>query len=264
MKNKERIDRILQNGYELDFGDVFNKSFEVYKKSIWMILLGILVVGMITAVLVILLFSVIFGIQLNDFISLDPAVSTIGGSVSYFLSTTLFGIVIAALLGPVNAGFLKVCKDAKDNKEPSFSSIFQYYSSEYLGNIIVATVILSIVSGVFSFISQFMLSMLFLNYIFSIIFSTLTVLIIPLIIFKDFNAMQAIEYSIKLVSKNFLMVFLLILVGTLASFLGVFLCGIGILFSLPFLYAVYFCTYDAIVGDDESSEIDEIGTGEVY
>jgi len=232
-----------REGYTLDIGDIFNKGFEIYKKT-WAITGGgILLVGFIAIIVVLVFFSIILGISFTNLDTLDPYTFQ---TPSYFLRTLLFGLIVGAIFSPITAGFLKICKDAKDQKELSFGTIFQYYKAPYFGNIIIATILIAIVNGLFSYLFQFAIVVPFMNYVISIIMSSI----------------QAIDFSIKLVGKNFFIVFVLMLLATILGFLGFLACGIGVFFTMPILYAVQFCIYDEILGKEEVSEIDMIGNGE--
>ncbi|NAS30068.1 hypothetical protein GTQ40_03715 [Flavobacteriaceae bacterium R38] len=260
MQSKEKIEKVLREGYNLDIGDIFNKSFEIYKKTWGIIAGGILIVGIIAIILVFIFFSIFLGISFSSLDSFDPLTFQ---SAPFFLSSLSFSIIISALLSPVTAGFIKICKDAKDQKELSLGTIFEYYKAPYFGNIIIASILVAIISGLLSYLFQFVLFIPLMNYLVSLLLSTITILMLPLIIFKNLNALQAFDFSIKLVSKNFFIVFVLILLATILAFLGLLACLVGIFFTMPILYAVQFCIYDEVLGDDdEVSEIDMIGNTE--
>ena len=88
-----------------------------------------------------------------------------------------------------------------------------------------------------------------LGIVMSLSISVLTFLTLPLIIFGDLKAMEAIEGSILIVSKQFLILFALIIVATIFICLGLFGFCIGIFFTIPFIYAMYYTIYREIFGD---------------
>ena len=94
---------------------------------------------------------------------------------------------------------------------------------------------------------QTMTGLNFLNFFFSAFINLFTVLSIPLIIFKEQNVNESITNSIIAVRQRFLITLGSVLIGTICAFIGIFLCGIGILFTIPFLYAVYYSVYHHII-----------------
>ena len=84
-------------------------------------------------------------------------------------------------------------------------------------------------------------------------------LTVPLIIFSKLDAVNAIVFSIKLVFKQPIILFLLLLVGYICAMLGFIALCIGIFFTLPFIYSLYYCIYKNIIPVEEYSELDEIG-----
>lgn len=263
MKPGRKIEEVLNEGYHLDISDVFTKAYEIYKKTVLFTALGLLLTGILVIILAVVLMTLLFGFDFSIFENFDPQTfSTSTEGISFFIMSALVGLIIGVAAAPISAGFLKLCKDAKDQKELSFGTIFSYYQPKYFGNIAMASILIGIISGLFSYLTQFVILFPAINYLVTIFISTLTAMMVPLIIFKDFNAIQAIEYSSKIVAKNFFMVFILILLATIIGILGAFLCGIGVLFSFPFYYAVQFCIYDEAIGEDEVSEIDMLGNSE--
>ncbi len=74
------------------------------------------------------------------------------------------------------------------------------------------------------------------------------------------SATEAIKGSIDYVGKNFLVTAGLIVVGFICASLGAIACGIGILFTFPFYFAIQYTVYAHLTGDDDHNEIDAIGT----
>jgi hypothetical protein len=87
-------------------------------------------------------------------------------------------------------------------------------------------------------------------------------MVIPLIIFLNLNTLNAIEVSIKLVLKKPLIIFVLVIVAAILSYIGLFAICIGYLFTFVFNYIVYYQIYISAVPRDDSSELDFIGTSD--
>jgi uncharacterized membrane protein len=99
----------------------------------------------------------------------------------------------------------------------------------------------------------------FLGNVLTYVVSFLTFLTIPLIIFSDLKAFEAITMSSRLVLKKPLLLLALIIVSFLFVMLGIFALCIGIIFTIPFLFSLYYIVYKNIVPLENKDEIDEIG-----
>jgi uncharacterized membrane protein len=90
--------------------------------------------------------------------------------------------------------------------------------------------------------------------------SFLTILTLPLIIFGNLKAIDAIQSSFTIVLKQPVTLILLVLVAYIGSFVGLIGCCIGIFFTIPFIYSTQYAVYCAIVGIDSKTELEEIGS----
>ena len=264
----KKLLEIKQYGYSLDFGEVFGQAFENYKKIALIVGSIILVLIISFTVLVGGFAGILFGIgSITEFFT-DYNLQS---NSTVLLLVNLFASVIgAALIAPLTAGLLKISHLAENNKEFNFSTAFDYYKSKYLKDLFIATIIISLFTSGFSTLLT-LLEMYFpdsglnfalkLSTIFLAILAPLfTFLTIPLIIFGDIPATEAIKGSILLVRKNFWIILFLMIVGGIFSFIGIFGFCLGIFFTLPFLYSLEYIIYRNVVDIEEHSEIDEIGT----
>lgn len=77
-----------------------------------------------------------------------------------------------------------------------------------------------------------------------------TTLAIPLIIFGKQKAIEAIQASISISSKQFFTIFLLLLVAFFGSLVGLIGFCIGVLFTVPFNISMQYAIYDVIIGTE--------------
>ncbi len=261
MQQKENIEKALKEKSYLEIGDVLTKSFEIYKKTWGVTAFGLLIGAIFVLIAMFTFMTLVLGFNFSDFDPLDFATQMQGEST--FIAFSLLGLIFQGLFAPLTAGFIKICKNVKEQKAINLGVAFSYFQSKYLGNLIMAGVIIGVLASLISYVNQFILYLPLLNYVTNLLITTLTVFVIPIIIFKDLGVMQAIEYSLKLVAKNFFIILVIVLLATILGYLGAILCGIGILFSMPIIYAAQFCIYDETIGEDEVSEIDMIGNSDV-
>lgn len=251
-----KIERVLQNGFLLEFGIVFEKAFENYKK-----------IALIGGVVYLLIGLVFFGIAMG-------LVGLVAGATSFMDFATSFNlqnfssvgiiiyIVVASLVSgityPINAGLLNLAHLAEQKKDFEIGDAFVYFKNKYLKELFLAGFIITLVASGLNLLFEFsgiIIVGTLLNYF--ILF--LTILTIPLIIFSELNAFEAIQTSLKLVFKSPFTIFGLLFVSYILAFLGFIGFCIGILFTLPFVNSILYHIYIGILPIKEHNEIDEIG-----
>lgn len=251
---KEKIEEIKNNGYQLDFANVFNMAFENYKKIaiyaglmifVFSILLGIIAAGVIIYT---------FGISGMNEQFLDNLKNENFTGISlliYFISA----IFLTCLLSPFPAGLIKMAHCAEKDEEFHVSTVFEYYRAPYFKELVVSTLVISIVSTLLSSLFDYT-GIKFIGSLFSMTLSFFTFLTIPLIIFGDLKAIEAIKSSVIIISKQPLTLLGLIIVSIIASMVGFIGCCIGVFFTLPFMYSMYYAIYVSIIGIDTKNEFE--------
>lgn len=253
---KERLNDIEKNGYQIDFGNVFNHAFENYKKIA------------LYAGLVLFVFMTVFVIFITGSLAsiigvtamtqeLSPEKLKIENlSESNILIFGVASIVLTCLLSPFQAGFLKMADCGDRDEEFHVSTLFSYYKLPYLKEIIISSTLISSVSfaqaTLFSFIKFD-----FIGTIITYSISFITLLSIPLIIFGNLKAIEAIKYSIIIVLKQPIVLLGLMVVAIIGAMVGIMGCCIGVFFTLPFLYSMNYVIYNAIIGVDSQSKVEE-------
>lgn len=77
----------------------------------------------------------------------------------------------------------------------------------------------------------------------------------PLIIFGNQKGLEALKASVSLSSKQFMNLFLLLLVAFFGSLVGLIGFCIGIFFTIPFTISMQFAIYHSIIGFENENEI---------
>ncbi|SFC93009.1 hypothetical protein [Flavobacterium phragmitis] len=253
-----QIEDIKKNGYSLDFATVFNHAFENYKKIA------------LYSGLIILVFSILFAMA---FAGVMVAYFGIGSITKEFLldlenqkftaiELVIQTVVISAVAGitaPFGAGFLKMADSADKDIEFNVSTIFSYYRAPYFGQVFVAAFIPALVGTALSnFIESF--EVLYVGNVISFMVSYFMYLSIPLVVFGNLNAIDAIKSSIVVVTKNPLNIFAFFIIGFIGSLIGIFACCVGIIFTVVFNSSMIYATYFGIFGmNEEEDSIDSIG-----
>ncbi|MBS7787741.1 hypothetical protein KIH23_10575 [Flavobacterium sp. CYK-55] len=244
---KRTIEELKAQGYELDFSSVFNKSLENFKKTALTSGIGLLLISLLLVVFFGVIIFAVIGISLFTDKAKNPIeiqnLDLIGLAI-YWMALTTF----SAFFYPLSAGFLKMAQDASKDDSLSLSTVFSFYFHKKTGSIMMAG---ALISGVSNFISTALTfaHWNFIGIIVSFFISAITLLTIPIIIFDNKPAVEAIEASIQIVAKQFLIIFALMIIAGIFSILGIFGLCIGIFFTLPFLYSFHYTLYAEIIGD---------------
>ena len=257
MENK--INEKIDKGYSLDLGKVIDDSFEIFKKTFLISGLGFLLTLIVVFILAAFFGVFIYGI--TDFANFATELDAIESNSIHTISSIIFLVLLGALFAPINAGFLKLCYLAKKNQALEVGTIFDYYKGKYAKDIIIGSTIISFVSVSLSTLFDFM-NLSFMNFILEGIIGLFTVFFFPLIIFGGQSFGEAIEKSIKLVAKQPIYIFAALVIAVIGVLLGIIALCIGIIFTVPYWWAMIFALYDNGIGTEEENIIDEIGTSE--
>lgn len=250
---QKRISEIKQNGYSLDFGNIFNHAFENYKK---IALYGGLIIFVFFFLLSILGFGIVMAIfgapAVLDFLKPEN-LKLEEMALPTLLIITGISALTSSLFSPFTAGLIKMAYCAERDEEFHVSTMFEFFKAPYFKELFIATFLISMTSSIISTIINFA-QIPALGFIVTVTVTLFTILMIPLIIFGNLKAVEAIETSILLVSKQPLMLLGLIVIASIGVVVGLIGCCIGIFFTLPFMYSLYYAIYSEIVGFENESE----------
>lgn len=256
---KDRIEAISTNGYELDFGTVFEHAFENYKK-----------IALYAGLMLLVFFAILFVIGMIGLISyigvenmeefskkLTQFSELKEKPLAIVLQINAGMILFSGLLNPFMAGFFKMADCAEKGEEFHVATMFSYYKSPYFANIFIAIFMITLFNTGLSIVLE-LAGLSIMGSLISLILSFVTFLVVPLIVFGKLNAIEAIKSSIVIVSKQPLVLLGLLLVALIGSVIGIFAFCIGILFTMPFMYSMNYAIYSAIIGIDSANKIEEI------
>jgi hypothetical protein len=252
----EKFEQIKKNGYELDFGDVFSKGFEIFKKIAGNAGLAFLILTIIFVSLIMGVVAAAFGF--SDFASQMTNFNIANFSIVGVLIYLFSSVLVTAFMAPFSAGILKMAYYASKNESFSLSTAFEYYKSKHFKDLFIATVIITFFGAGINVAFEFS-GIKIVGAIFTYFINFATFLSTPLIIFGDQTATQSIQKSVVLVFKKPFVIASLLVITIMLVMFGILGFCIGIFFTLPLIHAIHFAIYDTIVGTDNSSELDEIG-----
>lgn len=236
---------------ELDFGTIFNKSMELFKKT-WV---EGLVVFLITMVAIIPLYILMY-VPLLAMGLFYPDSLESGNKYDFILLLPL-GLVILVFVFlamvisfGLKSAFFRICK-MKDFNEAISNDYLYFFKKPYLGKTIKLTLLTFGIS---------LLAML-------LCFFPLIYVMIPLALINviyafnpDMTASEVIKVGFALGNKKWLITMgLIIVTGLLAQVVGMVLCFIGVFVTASFVYIPLYFVYKESIGFDKADEVADIG-----
>jgi hypothetical protein len=156
----------------------------------------------------------------------------------------LFTLVFFALMpfggfivsGPLTAGFFIVAHKLNNNQTVHFENFFDGF------NAFIPLFLYTIVSGILLFLA-------YLAFVIPGIYLTIAYTFgIPLIIFGRMDFWEAMEGSRKLITREWISIFILVFILALLNVLGAMAFGIGLLISFPLSICVIYAAFEDIIG----------------
>lgn len=258
-ENYTKIEKISNEGFDLEFGPILEKAFSNFKMIAGIGGISMILISIVLAIVFGGAFAAIYGF--SDFTGtltgLNPEFMTGSSLITFFVSS----VVMAGIFNPISAGFIKMAYAADKNESFGLDTIFTYYKGSFFKELFLSGIIIGFFSAGITYLLQYF-GLIILGNLVTYIVTFFTFLTIPLIIFSNLTAFQAITISVKLVLKQPIIILGLLIISILIVILGILGFCIGIFFTTPFLYSMYYCIYTAIIPIKVKSELDEIGQNE--
>ncbi|OUR94367.1 hypothetical protein A9Q87_01630 [Flavobacteriales bacterium 34_180_T64] len=240
----------------LDFGDIFNKSIALFKKS-WIngLILQLCMFALaLPFIIIIYVPFVIMMIAQQESGYSDPETFSAffaGFSIVYLILLFVGIMVLSVVQVGMYAGFFRVLKALDHNESVKTSDLFCFLKMKYFGRIVLlmlASFIISVIAIVLCYFPIFY-AMIPLSF-FTIMFA----------FNPDLSTGDIVKLCFSIGTKKWLITFGLIFVSSiLASFVGFLLCGIGALVTTAFTYHPLYFIYKEVIGFDKQDEIQQIG-----
>lgn len=228
----------INDSAPIDFGSVFSNSVELFKK-VWLqgfLTLLLTFLAILPFYLIVYTPMVVMGISdphAFDQHEMPPAFSFI-----LVLVMPIFMMAIMTVSLCLNAAFLRICRKY-DLGEMGKDDYFFYFKKEYLVKALVLSLIM---------IGLSLLGMLACGL-------GLIYLVVPMYLFpaffafdKDMSPMEIVKSGFALGNRNWLMIFLLVIVTGIVAELGIVLCFVGLFFTAMFSKIPAYFIYKDTVG----------------
>lgn len=254
------LDNKLQSGYTLDLGSLIEKSFETFKKTFLISGAGLVIIGIIGFILYVALAAILFGF--TDIMGTLTQMSLHANETNVLIGTALFSMLSSAIVAPVTAGFINMNRLVQKGESISITNIFEFYNSKYTKDLIICYAIIGLLAGVVN-AGFTLINLSWIGLLFQGILACATIFSITLIIYSDQNFGDAFSKSISLFVKQPFIIILALLIAYIIGLLGFIGICIGVIFTMPYVYSMYYTIYEQTIGFHKPfSAIDEIGTVE--
>jgi hypothetical protein len=241
----------LNNAKPLDFGDIINKSIELFKK-VWVQGLVIMLITM----LLLLPFYLLMYLPMIGMGLIDPDLFQHGQGANFFLMipffvfTMIFSFFAMVIGFGMKASFFRICK-SKDLNETTADDYFFYLKKPYL----VKVITLSLITYGISVIAV-LLCVLPIIYV----MVPITLMNVIFAFNPDLSASNIVKAGFQLGNKKWWLTFgLMIVSGLLAEIVGLLMCCIGVFVTMSFAYIPLYFIYKQSIGFEESTEMQQIG-----
>jgi hypothetical protein len=245
----------VQGSNELDFGDIFSKSIDLFKKTWAQGFLNLLFTFIFILPIIILIYAPIIAFAMNQQQQYNSEYSPQEFPIEMIFTTIgvaiIGGLVLGAFIFALKAGFYNVIKKIDEGKEVNAKDHFVFFKAEYLKK----TFVISLMTMGISILAMILC---YLPIIYVMVPLSLTSIIFAFN--THFSPSNVIKAAFSLGNKKWLMIFgLLFISGLLAEMVGLLLCGIGIFFTMSFVYLPIYIVYKQVIGFEDSDEIQQIG-----
>lgn len=246
----------LRQNNSPDIGKIIDESFTTFKKSVWVSGVGIILMLLVAVPITFFTIFTYMGISsIDEFVQKSP---TLESDFTYLLINAAIGIVLAVFIAPVVAGFYKINHLAKLNKEFGVNNLFDYYKSSHFQPLALSAILATLYSNIIGLLLIY-LNLPIIGSIMQAFISLLFIFMIPLIIFENHNAFDAMANSSKIVAKHPFTIILSIIFAFIIALLGFFAFCIGLLFTVGYIYTMNYTLYNEIIPIENKTPIDEIG-----
>lgn len=228
----------IKNAKPIDFGNLINDVFELFKK-IW--LKGFITILLIMAVAlgIIFVFTMIGlapeNVTAQQMLNFEVFYQSYVTSVIYGIpQTILLSTCILAFLG----AFYRICRQdiEGENKEADY---FYFFKKAYFSKVLM----LGIIYTAIAVLAQLMF---IVPYIY--VYIPLSFFSVVLANHPEMGELDIVKLSFKLGNKKWFIAFITMFVAGIIGMLGIIACGIGVLFTMSIVYLPAFLIYKEVVG----------------
>ncbi len=247
---KNTIDQKAREGYALELGKLIDDSFATFKKTFLVSGLGMLIVSAIMVLFYIGLMGSFFGF--SNLSKTLLSIETLAKEPNFIIGSGIVSMFVSALFAPFTAGFIHLNHLAQTKKSFSIDNLFDFYKEPYYKQIFLGYLVIGGVTALFT-TTLSLLGYEKINTFVQIIISLATIFTIPLIIYGKLNYTEALSKSVQLYAKQPIIILVAMLIAVIGMLLGIFILCVGIIFTIPYLYAMHYALYAQAIGFEKTA-----------
>src|SRR5690606_9811595 len=242
---------------ELDFGNIFGESIDLFKKTWGQGVVFILVNMALAVPAIIILYMPMIVAATSGVSQADIEAGNL--SIWYQVVFGLLFLPIIAVIQTITlgltAGFYRIVKDLDHNQNSQGTSLFMFFKKGHLGKLFLIAIIslgITILATLLCF--------------FPVFYVAIPVGLFPVIFAfnPELTSSEIVKAAFKLGNKKWLLLFGLTIVAYfLSQIVGLLLCGIGLFVTASFVYLPIYLVYKQSVGFEQTKEISQIETSEI-
>ncbi len=226
-------------------GDAFNYGWKKFQQNIGPWLLGCLIALAAMAILYFIMIAVMVPIVASNATVVETrngveVISTGGGGAGALIVSIIFGVLIALLGWIISAQFIRAALGVTDQGKIDLGIFFK---KEFLGPVIVASIILAIIQLVLGLIGIIPIIGWLIQFIGSIVVAFFAQFYAYFVLDQQQAPVDSIKSSFSFVNKHLANIIVLFLASLLALFIGAILCGIGLFVAIPVTVMAHAYTY---------------------
>lgn len=146
-------------------------------------------------------------------------------------------IILKAVIFPLNIGFLKIYRKLDLGDKPEMDDLFAGFQGHYFFLFVIYSLAWSMINNLLSF--------------FTFIWIPMMLFVPALMFYKGFNYFQSFRISVQTFQKNFILIFIAMIVSILFSYCGFIIFFFGIFLTFPFWNAMIYVLYKNLIADFE-------------
>lgn len=243
--NLENLTQHINTKPDLEFGTIFSRSIELFKK-VW--LQGFIILLLTFVVILpfyIVLYIPMFALGITDPEALQHGELPPMAAIALAILMPVFSIGVTTFALALNASFLKICKE-KDLEDFTSDDYFYYFKEGRLGKVFILALYtfgLSILGVLACGVGVF--------------YVMVPISLIPafLAFSNHLSPLEMVKASFTLGNKNWLVIFGLVIISAFVAQLGFILCCVGVLFTAMLGKVPVYYMYKDGVGFGEVKEI---------
>jgi hypothetical protein len=247
---KNTIDQKAREGYALELGKLIDDSFATFKKTFLVSGLGMLIVSAIMVLFYFGLMGSFFGF--SNLSKTLLSIETLAKEPNFIIGSGIVSMFVSALFAPFTAGFIHLNHLAQTQKSFSIDNLFDFYKEPYYKQIFLGYLVIGGVTALFT-TTLSLLGYEKINTFVQIIISLATIFTIPLIIYGKLNYTESLSKSVQLYAKQPIIILVAMLIAVIGMLLGIFILCVGIIFTVPYLYAMHYALYAQAIGFEKTA-----------